>query len=128
MGLLIQKNTDIFLLLVPLGETNEEFYKDINTGQDTQALFTSVSESINNRNRHQSSTSAHSSTSMKTDPHNHRRNESGFRIPPPRPPPPKFLPLAPKSETPFGEWYCTLCTFLNHSDLRQCEQVRQHLF
>ncbi|ODM90913.1 TGF-beta-activated kinase 1 and MAP3K7-binding protein 2, partial [Orchesella cincta] len=84
---------------VPLGETSEEFYQGINPGQSVDALFGIT---------------------------NNRRKIGN--VPPPRPPPPKFLhsPDAMGSgvggQSPDGEWRCSMCTFQNHRDLDFCEQ------
>ncbi|OXA50436.1 Leucine-rich repeat, immunoglobulin-like domain and transmembrane domain-containing protein 3 [Folsomia candida] len=82
---------------VPLGETNLEFYRDIYSGQDINALFGSTQS----RRRRQGVEPGGQYVSRKP--------------PPPRPPPPnpKHLPSPPREEGPNSEW---------HPDLVKCEQ------
>ena len=75
----------IYNLAVPLGELNPEFYRDINPGQDANALF---------------------SNSLPRKPAVSGRRPTGSRMnagAPPRPPPPRYLPI-PKIDSPTGEW------------------------
>ncbi|CAG7704879.1 unnamed protein product [Allacma fusca] len=83
---------------IPLGETSEEFYRDIYPGQDANALVRNSSE--------------------------RGRWSSGRGKPPPRPPPPRILALPRQKENQSGEWCCSMCTFRNHPDLSQCEQCQ----
>lgn len=77
-----------------MGETSEEFYRDINPGQDVNpsALFGST----NNRRRRDG-----------------KEPGGQYSVPrkaaPPRPPPPnpKHLP-SPLRESPNSEWYCSM--------------------
>jgi len=88
---------------VPLGETSEEFYRDIYPGQDVNALFGSTNSSRQRWKGGQYSIS---------------------RKPPPRPPPPnpKLIPSPQLESGPNSEWMCSVCTFLNHELLSNCEQ------
>lgn len=77
--------------LVPLGELNPEFYRDINPGQDANALFSTPP------------TTRKPATVSGRRPTGSRMNSSA---PPPRPPPPRYLPI-PKIDSPTGEWVST---------------------
>ena len=97
---------------VPLGETSEEFYREIYAGQDANSLVRNT---------------APATTEVGRWPRG-----SGRGKPPPRPPPPRFLYLPSQqqpqqyqqAQTQSGEWCCTMCTFRNHPDLNQCEQCQ----
>ncbi|KAK7868286.1 hypothetical protein R5R35_013880 [Gryllus longicercus] len=80
---------------LPLGETDEEFYQNIYTGQ-------------------RGSVAAHS---QRVPPrHPSELPHQSPRQPPPRPPPPERDPREGQS------WTCTECTFRNYWELEYCEQ------
>lgn len=87
-----------YIFVVPLGETNLEFYRDIYSGQDVNALFGST-----HTRRRRDGTEPGGTYVVHRKP------------PPPRPPPPnpKHLPSPPREDGPNSEWVCTMCTFLN---------------
>ncbi|GLG94320.1 Uncharacterized protein GBIM_01552 [Gryllus bimaculatus] len=91
---------------LPLGETDEEFYQNIYTGQ--QGSVAAHSQRV--PPRHRKLAKDNGDVAASELPHQSPRQ------PPPRPPPPERDPREGQS------WTCTECTFRNYWELEYCEQ------
>lgn len=115
----------IFVFIFPvLGETNEEFYQEI---QSSQSLLRSPHSARSGALPHFGSTSSSMNYSITSSASNSSQASSPSYFvnhQPPQQSQPQQPQLSPPEAQP---WSCYMCTFQNHPLLNKCEQCEMPL-